>query len=62
MLVGAGDGKLYQIDVTDQSLVSVTLGDGVGAVGAPTFDGLNDVIYVGTDQGIIYAVEYPLVP
>ena len=62
MLVGASDGTLYQIDVTDQSILSVTLGDGIGAVEAPTFDGLNDIIDVGTDQGIIYAVEYPLVP
>ena len=54
MLVGASDGTLYQIDVTDQSILSVTLGDGIGAVGARTFDGLNDIISVGTDQGIIW--------
>jgi hypothetical protein len=39
VLVGASDGTLYQIDVTDQSILSVTLGDGIGAVGAPLSTG-----------------------
>ena len=43
------------------SITSVTLGDGTPtSVGAPSLDLLNAVIYVGTDQGIIYAVDFPL--
>ena len=33
------------------------LGDGMSAVGAPSYDFVNRLIYVGTDAGIIYAVE-----
>jgi len=61
VLVGSSDGKLYQLDVTTPvPTLSVTLGDGGGAVGAPTVDLLNSMIYVGTDQGVIYGVEFPL--
>jgi hypothetical protein len=54
--------KLYQIDAGNPaSITSVTLGDGTPtSVGAPSLDLLNAVIYVGTDQGIIYAVDFPL--
>jgi len=61
LLVGSGDGKLYQIDVLSPSTpASVVLGDGSGAVGAPTLDLPKSMIYVGTDAGIIYGVSYPL--
>ena len=61
VFVGSGDGNLYQLDVTSPvPTLSVTLGDGGGAVGAPTVDLLNSMIYVGTDQGVIYGVEFPL--
>jgi outer membrane protein assembly factor BamB len=61
VLVGSADGNLYQLNVTTPvPTVSVTLGDGGGAVGVPTVDLLNSMIYVGTDQGVIYGVEFPL--
>ena len=61
VFVGSGDGKLYQLDVTAPvPTTSVTLGDGGGAVGAPTVDLLNSMIYVGTEQGVIYGVVFPL--
>ena len=62
VIVGAGDGKLYQIDANNPALItSATLGDGSPtSVGAPSLDLLNSVIYVGTDAGIIYAVDFPL--
>ena len=41
-------------------ITSATLGDGTQSVGAPSLDLLNSVIYVGTDGGIIYAVDFPL--
>ncbi|GMR22861.1 MAG: hypothetical protein BMS9Abin37_1238 [Acidobacteriota bacterium] len=61
VLVGSSDGNLYQLNVTTPvPTLSVTLGDGGGAVGAPTMDLLNSMIYVGTAQGVIYGVEFPL--
>jgi outer membrane protein assembly factor BamB len=61
LLVGSSDGRLYQIDIlSPSSPLSVLLGDGSAAVGAPTLDVLESMIYVGTDAGIIYALRYPL--
>jgi hypothetical protein len=61
LLVGSSDGGLYQIDLLSRStLTSVQLGDGTGAVGAPTYDLRKSMIYVGTDAGMIYGVAYPL--
>ena len=64
--VGSSNGKLYQIDFagaspgTSPALTSLPLGDGLAAVGAPAIDYPNNMIYVGTDAGIIYAVQLPL--
>jgi YD repeat-containing protein len=66
ILVGAADGKLYQLDVINAGpavqpeIRSVTLGDGLAAVGSPTLDVLNRLIYVGTESGFIHAVRVPL--
>ncbi len=61
VIVGAADGNLYQIDANNPAMItSATLGDGTQSVGAPSLDLLNSVIYVGTDGGIIYAVDFPL--
>jgi photosystem II stability/assembly factor-like uncharacterized protein/outer membrane protein assembly factor BamB len=61
VLVGSGNGRLYQIDISSPGTPSsVVLGLGNAAVGAPTLDLINSMIYVGTDAGIIYAVSYPL--
>ncbi len=62
VVVGGSDGQLHQLDVTDPATMSfsVTLGDGLAAVGMPTMDLMNWMIYVGTDQGVIYGVEFPL--
>jgi hypothetical protein len=68
--VGGNDGKLYQLDVTSASvtlsptLLSVpVVPPGVPAVvGSPSHDTLASpqLMYVGTDEGVIYAVEVPL--
>ena len=63
-LVGSSNGELIQINDTDTitpSTTSVTLGDGSAIVGAPTLHpGAATRIYVGTDDGVIYAVSWPL--
>ena len=61
LLVGSGDGKLYQMNVvTPLPAKSVMLGDGSAAVGAPTMDLLKMLLYVGTDAGVVYGVTFPL--
>jgi hypothetical protein len=60
--VGGSDGKLYEFDTLGPTWRSVTLGDGQAAVGAPSLDWENDLIHVGTEAGIFYAVEIPLDP
>ena len=63
VLVGSGDGHLYQLDVTDPAIFErEKLGDGAARIGMPTIDLRNDVIYVGSESGIVYAVDYPLLP
>jgi hypothetical protein len=46
--------------ITPASVQVVTLGDGTAAVGAATMDILNSMLYVGTSQGVIYGVVFPL--
>jgi hypothetical protein len=61
-LVGSGDGNLYLITGIDTSTpltVPLQLGDGSASVGVPTFDVVNRVIYVGTEDGVIRAITYP---
>jgi outer membrane protein assembly factor BamB len=63
--VGGSDGNLYQIDFSitplpPTAITSATLGDGLAVVGAPTLDRLTGIVYVGSDEGVIYAVQTPL--
>ena len=66
LIVGGNDGRLYQLDVaaanptTPPLVTSVTLGDGSAALGAPTLDTTHNLVYVGSDAGIVYAVQMPL--
>lgn len=61
LLVGSSDGKLYQIDVASPlTPTNVTLGIGGSVVGPPTYDILTNTLYVGSDEGVIYAVRFPL--
>jgi uncharacterized repeat protein (TIGR01451 family) len=56
--VGSSDGRLYQIDAATGGIVkSVELGGGGSAIGAPSLDVTNNLIYVGSDAGVIYAVS-----
>ena len=61
--VGGSDGKLYEIDVAGAPVVkSVPLGDGLSVVGAPSLDrGFSpNLVHVGTEAGVFYAVAVPL--
>jgi outer membrane protein assembly factor BamB len=60
--VGADDGHLYEIDFSQNPpfVKSVQLGDGGATVGAPSLDWPNDLIHVGTEAGVFYAVDIPL--
>jgi outer membrane protein assembly factor BamB len=62
LLVGSSDGNLYQLDVavTPPTVKSVKLGDGTATVGSPGLDVANQLLYVGTTAGAIYAVAVPL--
>lgn len=62
LYVGADDGRLYEIDVSGPlpSVKFQVLGDGLAAVGSPSLDFPNNLIHVGTEAGVFYAVETPL--
>jgi outer membrane protein assembly factor BamB/fibronectin type 3 domain-containing protein len=61
LLVGGGDGKLYQLDLTATPPTSIfeTLGAGGAAAGPPSVDVRNGLVYIGTTLGAIYAVVFP---
>ncbi len=61
VLAGGSDGRLHQLDTASPlPSSSVVLGDGTAAAGVPSIDLLNSMVYVGTDQGVIYGVLLPL--
>jgi len=63
LLVGSSNGRLYQLDTTQNPpplTKYVTLGAGDAAVGSPAFDVVNNVVYAGTEAGVVYAVSWPL--
>jgi hypothetical protein len=63
VVVGSGDGKLYQLDIAGGGppvVKSIVLGDGLSVIGAPTLDVFYNLVYVGSDSGVIYAVQLPL--
>jgi outer membrane protein assembly factor BamB len=61
ILVGSSDGNLYQVDAFSPALrTQVQLGDGGSAVGVPTVDILKSMIYVGTDEGVVYGITFPV--
>jgi outer membrane protein assembly factor BamB len=62
LLVGGGDGRLHQLDLTATPPTSKfeILGAGTAAAGPPSVDIRNGLVYVGTTLGAIYAVVFPL--
>jgi len=60
LYVGGSDGKLHEVDALGAAwLKAWPLGDGVPTVGAPSLDTGFDLVHVGTENGIFYAVETP---
>jgi hypothetical protein len=59
VLVGSADGNLYVIDVGTAAATPIQLGDGSALVGSPSLDVLNSIVYVGTADGVVYAVVIP---
>jgi outer membrane protein assembly factor BamB len=60
LLAGSSDGALHQINVAGMAQVSATLGSGLFTVGSPTMDTTNNLVYVGTTGGDVYAAVVPL--
>lgn len=61
--VGATDGRLYQIEAENPANIKwVQLRAAVDTIGAAAFDGRDDMLYVGSAAGAIYAVQAPLLP
>jgi hypothetical protein len=64
IFVGASNGRLYQINADDPFSVGgikfVQLRTGAITIGAPSFDVFDEMIYVGSDAGVIFAVQVPL--
>ncbi len=57
--VGDGNGNLVQIDVVTQAVTPLLLeGPGV-QIGAPSLDGPNNLLIVGSSTGTIHAVRVP---
>jgi uncharacterized repeat protein (TIGR01451 family) len=61
--VGTGDGRLRRIRVAGGEDTTapfpLRLGEGTAAAGSPTFDVPANFMYVGTEDGIVYAVQLP---
>ncbi|PYQ18871.1 MAG: hypothetical protein DMF79_13900, partial [Acidobacteria bacterium] len=60
--VGSSNGKVYRLDYdTGVTLLTFPLGDPLApaAVGSPTLDLAGGFLYVGTEAGIVYAVQIP---
>lgn len=59
LYVGDGLGNLVQIDVNNPSSPLPLPLPGGGQIGAPSLDGANNLVLVGSSTGTIYAVRVP---
>jgi outer membrane protein assembly factor BamB len=59
---GAGDRRLHELDLSRSPPTekTVLLAGGPAVIGAATFDVASGMIYVGSDEGVVYAVQVPL--
>ncbi|HEX6100063.1 MAG TPA: PQQ-binding-like beta-propeller repeat protein [Thermoanaerobaculia bacterium] len=62
LYAGSSDGRLYKITgiaTATPAIASTQLGSGLAAVGTIGYDYTNNLAYVGTAEGAIYAVSIP---
>jgi outer membrane protein assembly factor BamB len=60
LLVGGGDGTLYQLDTDKNGKVSGSVSLGSSPLGSPGLDVTNDMLLVGSTAGLVHAVAFPL--
>jgi outer membrane protein assembly factor BamB len=58
--VGSSNGRLYQVEADNPAAITSVLLRTGATIGAPAFDFRDNMIYVGSDAGAIYAVQVPL--
>jgi hypothetical protein len=61
LYVGSGDGKLHVLHPASgaDDVPPIPLGDTLATVGSPTIDTRLLRIYVGSEAGVIYKVQFP---
>jgi len=59
LFVGGGDGTLYQVNMSN-GLVDASLALSSAALGTPSADVINSTLQVGSEDGRIHLVAYPL--
>ena len=53
-----GNGRLFRRRQSNGAAFDeFVLGDGVAITGSPTFDLFDGLAYVGTEEGVVYAVK-----
>jgi hypothetical protein len=58
--VGSSNGNLYQIQADNPAVITNVLVRTGATIGAAAYDGLDNMLYVGTDAGSVYGVQAPL--
>jgi hypothetical protein len=59
LLVGGGDGTLYQLSTSDGG-VAGSLSLGSSGLGSPARDNVNNLFHVGSTAGVLHTVSLPL--
>jgi outer membrane protein assembly factor BamB len=60
LYVGLSNGKLLEVDTTSPGTTKEVQLESGTAIGEPGYDFLTQVIYVGSESGVIHAVQVPL--
>ena len=60
LYVGAGDGRLYEIDAQGAARSIEVVSGGLAGLGSPSMDFQQGIVYVGSEAGNVYSVAVPL--
>jgi hypothetical protein len=60
LFVGSSDGRLYQVEADNPAAIKSVLLRAGATIGAAAFDFRDNMVYVGSTAGAIYAVQVPL--